>query len=318
MGGSYSLPATIGFQITGFRNFMESGFLRHSKHWNHGDLEINLSSQVHMITGANSGIGYAAAEEIARRKAKLYLVCRNKEKGEEAVSKLKEITNNQNIHLRVLDVSVPKAVKTFAQEFEESGERLDVLVNCAGVLTNERKLTEDGIESTFATNTLGTFLLTEYLLPVLKRSAPSRVIVVSSGGMYTQKMDVSDFQSSKGNWDGTRAYAQTKRQQLILSEIWAKKYADTGITFNAMHPGWARTPGTQSSLPSWFDKLPLRTPAQGADTIVWLAVAERAKDFNGKFWFDRELANTHISFAHTQSSEEDYQKLYDYCSQWLK
>src|SRR5581483_6823603 len=117
----------------------------------------------------------------------------------------------------------------------------------AGVMTERRELSADGIELTFATNVLGPFLLTNLLIPLLEESAPARIVNVSSGGMYTQKLGVDDLQSDRGQFDGSKVYARTKRAEVILTELWAEQLAGAGVVVHAMHPGWADTPGVRSS-----------------------------------------------------------------------
>jgi len=317
MGLNYSLPGTIFFQIQGFIYFTQAGYQRNSRNWDPKELEIDLSGKVYIVTGGNSGIGFTVCEELLKRNATVLMLCRNKEKGEQAIQSLKESTNVGSIELHLVDVSRPDQIKQFCIEFLNSGRNLNCLINNAGVLLSDRSTTPDGIEATFATNTLGTFLLTEYLLPALKKSAPSRVVVVSSGGMYTQKMNATDFQNQAGVWDGLRAYAQTKRQQIYLTETWANKYTpSTQVTFNSMHPGWTRTPGAINSLPSWFNSLDLRTPIQGADTILYLAMSPKVASETGKFWFDREAVPTHMPLAKTESTSQEIQQLYNYCEKY--
>ena len=153
-----------------------------------------------------------------------------------------------------------------------------MLVNNAGALPSERTLSVDGIELTFATNVLGPFLLTNLLIPLLKKSTPARIVNVSSGGMYTQRIHLDDLQMAHEEFDGATAYARTKRAQVILTELWAERLQGTGVVAHAMHPGWADTPGMKSSLPRFYGatKRLLRTPQEGADTIVWLGAAARA------------------------------------------
>jgi len=182
---------------------------------------------------------------------------------------------------------------------------------------NEKKLNPEGIEYTFATHVLGPFLMTEYLIPALEKAAPSRVITVTSAGMYPFKMS-TDYQNAEGIFDRYASYGRAKRTQHYLTQYWSEKYAGKGITFNTVHPGWAKTPGTVISLPHWFNKLNLRTPEEGADSIVWLAVFPGLKEQTGKLWFDREPQRTHISLSRTRSTEEDVRNMYEYCSRFLE
>ena len=132
--------------------------------------------------------------------------------------------------------------------------------------------------------------------------------------MYTQKLDVDDLQFEHKPFNGVVAYAQAKRAQVILTELWAEKLAGSGVTVNAMHPGWADTPGVQTSLPTFrrLAKGSLRTPEQGADTILWLAVTRAVAGETAKFWFDRRARGTHL-LPRTQSSAHDRQRLWDEC-----
>ena len=167
-------------------------------------------------------------------------------------------------------------MRACAERLLANDEPVHVLVHNAGVLPRERRETEEGVELTFATNVLGPHLLTRLLRERLIASAPARVLFVSSGGMYTRRLDVDDLQSRRGTYDGRVAYARTKRAEVVLAERWAAELAGTGVVVHAMHPGWADTPGIKTSLPG-FQRIMrplLRTPEQGADTIVWLAAAE--------------------------------------------
>jgi NAD(P)-dependent dehydrogenase (short-subunit alcohol dehydrogenase family) len=192
---------------------------------------------------------------------------------------------------------------------EEPG--LHVLVNNAGALYPDRGLTGEGIEKTFALDLLSPFLLTNLLLPGLKASRPARIVNVSSGGMYTQRIRVDDLEFETGAYDGSIAYARAKRGLVILTEMWAEEWKDQGVIVHSMHPGWADTPGVSSSLPSFYraTKKILRTPEEGADTIVWLAASEEAASSTGRFWLDRQPHTTHV-FPGTRASEEERQRLW--------
>ncbi|KAG7220329.1 hypothetical protein INR49_010163 [Caranx melampygus] len=183
-------------------------------------------------------------------------------------------------------------------------------INNAGCMVNQRELTEEGLEKNFATNTLGTYILTTALIPALKKVEDPRVVTVSSGGMLTQKLNVDDLQFEKGTFDGTMAYAQNKRQQVILTERWALQHKE--IHFSSMHPGWADTPAVQSSMPSFHAKMQskLRTEAMGADTVVWLAVSPAAvKQPSGLFFQDRKAVATHLPLASSRSTPQEEEKL---------
>ena len=216
----------------------------------------------------------------------------------------------------VCDLSELESVRQFAGRFRDQASRLDVLVNNAGVMTEARDVSADGIELTLATNVVGPFLLTNLLIPLIEESAPARIINVSSGGMYTQKLRVDDLQSERGQFDGPKVYARTKRAEVILTELWAEQLAGTGVVVHSMHPGWADTPGVRSSLPRFY-KLTrplLRTPQQGADTIVWLGAADEPGRSTGVFWHDRRPRPTHL-LPWTRETQQEREQLWARCAQ---
>jgi len=251
------------------------------------------------------------------------MLCRNKERGEKAKDDIISTSGNDNIFLHVVDVSEPSSIIQFVEDWYAVDDIKPVhcLVNNAGVLLNEKNTNSEGIESTFATNLLGGYILTQLMMPSMAICAnnkeQSRVINVSSGGMYTKRMELDNIENyPHPNYDGVDAYANTKRCQAYLNETWAKMYKNKSIHFYAMHPGWSATPGVATSLPSFNDKLgdKLRTPEQGADTIVWLAVSSKEpspKLESGLYYFDRAPVETHFMGAGTQSTEEEINHLWE-------
>ncbi|KAL4609087.1 dehydrogenase/reductase SDR family member 12 [Arapaima gigas] len=295
--------------VKGLQEYTRAGYEAAAKHFVAGDLDVDLSGRSFVITGANSGIGKATACEVAKRGGTVHMVCRNKERAEAAKRDIVEQTKNENVHIHLLDMSSPRQVWEFAENFKKNNS-LHVLVNNAGCMVNQRELQEDGLEKNFATNTLGTFILTTALIPALKKSHDPRVVTVSSGGMLVQKLNISDLQFETGTFDGTMVYAQNKRQQVILTELWAEEHKD--IHFSVMHPGWADTPAVRSSMPDFHARMKnkLRTEAQGADTVVWLAVSEAAVKLpSGLFFQDRKPVSTHLPLAFTRASKAEEQQL---------
>lgn len=284
--------------------------------WNQREPEAALAGWSVLVTGANSGIGAAAVERFARAGATVHMVVRDRERGEDVRARLSEQTGSDNLKLEVCDVSSLDSVRSFAADFLAREPELHVLVNNAGAMPPERTLSDDGIELTFATNVLGPFLLTNLLLPALRRGAPSRVINVSSGGMYAQGLNVDDLQLSEREYDPSGFYAHTKRCEVILTQLWAQRLAGSGISVHSMHPGWADTPGVQTSLPR-FRKLMrplLRDADQGADTIVWLASARSPAEHSGAFWHDREPRPLH-RLPWTRESADERSRLWDACAE---
>uniref|UniRef100_A0A8C6V7F9 Dehydrogenase/reductase (SDR family) member 12 n=1 Tax=Neogobius melanostomus TaxID=47308 RepID=A0A8C6V7F9_9GOBI len=299
---------TIWF-FKGMQEYTRSGYEAAAKRFNPADLEVNLSGRSFMVTGANSGIGKATAQEIANRGGTVHMLCRNKGRADAAKEEIVEKSKNQEVHVHIVDMSNMRQVWEFVETFSQNNT-LHVLINNAGCMINQRELTDEGIEKNFATNTLGTFILTKALIPLLKKATDPRVVTVSSGGMLTQKLDVDNLQFEKGTFDGTMAYAQNKRQQVILTEAWAAQHKE--IHFFSMHPGWADTPAVQTSMPSFHAKMQsrLRTEAMGADTVVWLAASPSAsKQKSGLFFQDRTAVATHLPLAASKSSPQEEEKL---------
>jgi len=289
------------------------GYRIRERGWEQRDLP-RMDGRVVLVTGATSGIGRAAAEGFARLGATVRILARDPRRGGLARDEIVAQSGNSDVAVELCDLSNLASVRAFGARFSARAERLDVLVNNAGVLTGERVLSADGIELTFATNVLGPFLLTNTLLKLLERSAPSRVINVSSGGMYTQRLHVDDLQMAGEAFDGAVAYARTKRIEVILTEMWAQRLKDTGVVVHAMHPGWVDTPGLASSLPRFYrlTRPFLRTPRQGADTIVWLGAAPEPDCSTGRFWHDRRARPTD-RVPWTKESHEERARLWAEC-----
>jgi NAD(P)-dependent dehydrogenase (short-subunit alcohol dehydrogenase family) len=271
-----------------------------------------LAGRVVAITGATSGIGLAAAELLARGGARVILLVRDLERGGRAKAELTARVGGAEVHLYRCDLASLDSVRRCAATLTEELPALDVLVNNAGVLTAQRELSEDGIELCLATNVIGPFLLTAQLVPLLTRSGAGRVITVSSGGMYAARLHLEDLQLEREHFDGVRAYARSKRAEVVLNELWAERLETDGVACHAMHPGWVETPGLSASLPRFRRALRplLRTPEQGADTIAWLARA--ASLGTGGFWHDRRRRPTHY-LPWTRESAKDRDRLWKEC-----
>nr|XP_058897626.1 dehydrogenase/reductase SDR family member 12 isoform X3 [Kogia breviceps] len=193
----------------GLREYTKSGYESASKDFIPDDLEVQVPGRAFMVTGGNSGIGKATAFEIAKRGGTVHLVCRDQNRAEGARGEIIRESGNQNIFLHIVDLSDPKTVWQFVENFKQE-HTLNVLINNAGCMVNKRELTEDGLEKNFATNTLAVYVLTTALIPVLEKEHDPRVITVSSGGMLVQKLNTDDLQSERTAFDGTMVYAQNK------------------------------------------------------------------------------------------------------------
>ncbi len=275
---------------------------------------IAVAGRSVMVTGASSGIGEAACTALARQGAAVHMVVRNRDRGLQALERIATASGSEAIELHICDISSLASVREFASGFNASCAPLHVLINNAGVLAATRTHTDEGFELTFATNVLGPFLLTALLLRALRRSASSRVINVSSGGMYTASIDLDDLQLERRDFSGARFYAHTKRAEVILSEEWARRLAADGIAVHSTHPGWVETAGVSAALPG-FNRVMgplLRDPAAGADTIVWLAGASEAAQNSGEFWHDRRVRSKH-RVPWTRETPEERVRLFAMC-----
>jgi NAD(P)-dependent dehydrogenase (short-subunit alcohol dehydrogenase family) len=249
----------------------------------------SMAGKVVMVTGATSGLGLATAIGLARLGATVRFVARNPERAEQARATMLAAVPESDIEFLLADMGRLDEVRSLAEAFIAGHDRLDVLIHNAGALTKEYTVTDQGTEVTVATQLVAPFLLSGLLLEPLRATVPSRIIQVSSGGMYTQKFDLATLEMGPGEYDGTVAYAKVKRAQLVLMHEWARRLAGTGVMVHAMHPGWADTPGIRDSLPGFARVMGpvLRTPEQGADTAVWLAAAPEPGLVSGGFWLDR-------------------------------
>ena len=276
----------------------------------HWDEPGSLAGRTVAITGANSGLGLAAARAMAGRGASVWMLVRDEAKGEAARDEVIAATGNDDVSVLLADLGDLASVRDVAAELRANVSSLDVLVHNAGALYDTRRESTDGIELTLQVHVVAPFLLTAELVEPLA-AAGGRIITVASGGMYTQPLTLDDLQSAH-DYKGTTAYARAKRAQVLLTEEWAERLAPRGITVHAMHPGWADTPGVTASLPG-FAKVTgpfLRSPDDGADTVVWLAAAPEGADTTGRFWLDRRPRATH-KVPWTRSGDEHRRELWD-------
>jgi len=290
----------------GLALFSKLGYRRGRKHFN--PISASLENRRMVITGASSGLGLAAARSLAERGADLVLVMRNEDKAQRVVQDLQQSTGNPGIRYELADLASMADVDALAQRLLREGRSIDVLVNNAGALFNEWGETDEGLERSFALLLLSPYRLTLALKPLLE-AAQGRVVNVLSGGMYTQPLRVDRLQARPENYNGAVAYARCKRALMVVTEEWAQAWGPAGVTVNAMHPGWADTPGVETALPG-FHRLTrriLRTPEEGADTIVWLAAATEAAEATGRLFLDREPRTTHL-LRRTEASDNDAER----------
>lgn len=248
-----------------------------------------LRDRTALVTGPTSGIGRVVAERLAELGARVVLLSRDEQKLARLSDDLAERHAEQRFPYHVVDMSVLAQVRAAAAAVRASEPRLDILVDNAGVIFDERQETAEGIERSLAVLVVGPFLLTSLLTPLLQRSADGRVIAVTSGGSYTQPVRLDDLEFEARPYSGPVAYAHAKRIQLLLVRERARRLRGTTMSINAMHPGWVDTPGLQGSLPGFRAALRpiLRSAEEGADTIVWLATSPDIARPGGKLYLDR-------------------------------
>lgn len=268
--------------------------------WWHSSLP-RLTAPV-VVTGASSGIGEAICAQLAAAGSRVVMVVRDREKGERArervaatLARADQGAADEQLELALGDIADLGSVVELAARLRASGPELAGLVHNAGVLTGERERSPDGHELTMATAAIGPFLLTRLLEPSLERGRGT-VVFVSSGGMYTARLEGEDLQLERQEFDGPRFYAHAKRVQVVLAGELAARARGGRTAYASMHPGWVDTPGLESSLPR-FHRLArplLRDPGQGADTVSWLVAGGAATGPPGGFWHDRRPRPKHL------------------------
>jgi len=257
---------------------------------------VSATGKVFMITGANSGVGMEVALFLAKKGATVHMVCRSAKRGAEARQSIIEQSSNSQVVLHVCDCGLEADVRSMWSAFAQTNTRLDGLVCNAGVLLNELTLTPEGVETTFACHLLfGTYLLGSLAMSLLEATAGSRVVAVSSGGMYNTKFpEWGVATAEKGTYSGNLAYAYAKRGQVLLCERWS--LAHPSVRFVSTHPGWTATPAVDAAYGDQKKYLePMRTPWEGAEGIAWLCVALPEELVQGAFYLDRKVEPKHIA-----------------------
>lgn len=257
-----------------------------------------------LITGANSGIGLATANGLAKAGARVVMLCRSRQKGENAQREVINATRNDDVHLICADLSVQAEIHAAAAEFTKRFDRLDVLINNAAIIPPSRELTADGIETQFAVNHLSYFLLTHLLLDVLKSSAPSRIVNVSSNLHSSGRFEANNVEAAKGyGIGGVAQYNNTKLFNMLFTFELARRLDSSGVTVNALHPGVIATNLTRS-LPRPLNalyRMVMPKPESGARTSIYLASSPDVEGISGKYW-----ANSAVSepAPHSQRQED--------------
>ncbi|WP_405080054.1 SDR family oxidoreductase [Paenibacillus chitinolyticus] len=254
-----------------------------------------MKHKIMMVTGANSGMGLATTIALARQGAKVVMVCRSEERGQSALREAIAASGSREIELMQCDLGSLRSIRSFAADFKSRYDHLDVLINNAGVVSLKRETTSDGFEAMMGVNHLGHFLLTNLLLGPLKRAEQGRIVVVSSGAHKIGKIRWEDPYLTKGYtvWTG---YAQSKLANILFAKELAARLKGTAVTVNALHPGAV---GTQIGVDrnTGFGKSVLAmlrpfflTPAQGAETAVYLAVSDNVSCATGEYFYRKKIA----------------------------
>ncbi len=247
-----------------------------------------MQGKVCIVTGAASGIGAVTAEALARQGAAVILVDRDSQNGAAAARRIEGLTGNSAVDFMLADLSAQNEIRRLAGEFKSRYRRLDVLVNNAGAVFEERRESVDGIEMTFALNYLGGFLLTNLLLDTIKRSAPARVINVSSRSHVRARIDFEDLQNRSG-YNGLGAYAHSKLAIVLFTYELARRLEGTGVTANTLHPGivatnFSRNSGGPVGLIMRLLRFAFLSPEEGARTSIYLAASPEVEGVTGKYF----------------------------------
>lgn len=283
-------------------------------------MKYNLTNKVVIVTGANSGIGKAAAEQLAACGATVVMACRSLARGEQALQEVKQAAASDRVFLMPVDLSSQASIRAFAQDFQQRFDRLDVLINNAANFDHSLKtpvLTADGVETVFATNHVGVFLLTHLLLDCLKASAPSRIITVASKGLVTMPFIDIDFGNLNGErkFDMQAAYYQSKQAQVMFTYDLARRLKGSGVTVNCVRVTNVAIPDDRlTHLPGWQRRLyTLKrrfsiTPEKQAETYVFLAADPAVADVTGGYWDEN---NRQVSSNKNSTNPETMRRLWD-------
>jgi NAD(P)-dependent dehydrogenase (short-subunit alcohol dehydrogenase family) len=258
--------------------------------------DIDLSGKTIIVTGANAGIGKVAARELAKMGASIIMVARSRERGEKALQEVRSASANDNVRLMLCDLSSQESIRGFAAEFESENDRLDVLLNNAGAIYLQRQESVDGLELSFALNHMGYFLLTNLLLDTIKASAPARIVNVSSEAHRVGRIAFDDLQREQDY--GMNVYGESKLMNVLFTYELARRLEGTGVTVNAMHPGFVRTKlgrrgnGFMGRFVMPIASLFGRSPERGAETAIYLASSPEVEGVSSKYFVDNQEVRT--------------------------
>jgi dehydrogenase/reductase SDR family protein 12 len=305
------LQTQINWYMHGKSHFTATGYDKHAAEYQDKNFHANvdLAGKTYMVTGANSGIGKEMSKYLAEKGADVYMVCRSPERGEKARADIAEITKSDKVHLLQCDVSKASDVRSMWKSFMEKAgagkeggaAKLDGLVCNAGTILHDKTLTDEGVESTFATQVaFGVYLLGKLAMPTMEATPDSRLVIITSGGALTEKLApwetlTCTSKEAMDEYTGVRWYALMKRAQIHLAEKWGKQYGDK-VKIVTAHPGWTVTEGVDATIAEWKEKLkPMRDLWQGTEGICWLLACKGAELENGGFYLDRKPFTKHVA-----------------------
>ena len=318
MGTGYSIAAYIQWKIEGGNSYGHAGYVSAKKEWKDPDLVTHVLPKEGtniVITGANAGLGYSATKRFAELGYTVHMLCRNPERGEKARKIILDDLKipEEKLIVHTVDLSSRQSVRDWVTNSATSISHINAYIHNAGVMLESPTTTDEGSEVTVSTMLCGSHLLVSLIQDKIA-SVKGRIINVSSGGQYLARLETTDLEGkNEGKYDGTFRYARVKRMQVALTEKWAKVLAPANIGVYSMHPGWADSPGFQSSMPEFYDenKKTVRSSEEGADTMVWLAIStEVGMDQSGKFFLDRNVVRKWMPLSCTKYSDEDVEQLW--------
>jgi NAD(P)-dependent dehydrogenase (short-subunit alcohol dehydrogenase family) len=280
---------------------------------------LKNNSKICLITGATSGIGKETAIELARQGMHIIFNTRNVEKGNIVRNEIIDLSGNKNVDVVFCDLALMKSVCTFASTIRKGYEKLDILINNAGIWTTRKVITDEGFESQFAVNHLAPFLLTHLLLDLIKKSPAGRIINVSSGIHYRGYLDVSDPEFKLKSYSSINAYTQSKVANILFTRSLAKRLKETDITVNCLAPGWVNTGLFRESNP--FVRLSARlmalTPRQGAENTIFLATSGEVGNITGEYFEKKKIKKGSRQSNDMKLAEELWNLSEDYLHKYL-